>query len=95
MTLRKLALIAGLVLGLAAPASAEPEYLCPDALVRVTIVGTPRGPRLRFDFRPGYERCEDHIRRVVPLAVEGKPCIGVEFLGGAQLVFCAGADLKF
>lgn len=68
------------------------NYTCADALETVSIVDTASGPKLDLGFRLGYESCVDDIKNILPLDVDGKACIGIEFLGGDRVVYCMASS---
>ena len=81
-------LLVGALLMASTASASQDTYRCADALQKTEIRYTPAGPRLEFEWRPGYESCVNFIRRVVPLVVKGEACIGIEFLDSDRVIAC-------
>ncbi len=66
---------------------------CSDALTRVAIAETERGPRLLLVFEPGYERCEDQLMDIEPIVHRGEHCLALRFVTG-HAIFCVPASME-
>lgn len=70
-----------------APPIRNANYTCVDALHGVGIAETPEGPKMVFDFAPGFDSCENNVMDVKPMVHKNKRCLLVRFVEG-QAVFC-------